>query len=151
MEAGFAPGDKLMLYMDQTSSAESLVSQLGAVKAGVSVVTFDEKDNEEAFGQALSASQAKGLIFTPSTEVGDGATRQTFLQSLMPELSTMYPGQELNLAKFPHLRHIVQTGHSAMRGVNKFRDLAVYTSPQMSSRQIPVSYTHLTLPTIYSV
>ena len=55
----------------------------------------------------------------------------------MPELATMYAGQELNLAKFPHLRHIVQTGHHAMRGVNKFRDLAVYTSPSMSSRQIP--------------
>ena len=68
MEAGFAQGDKLMLYTDQTASAETIVSQLGAAKAGVSVVTFDEKDNEEAFGQALSDSGAKGLIISTSTE-----------------------------------------------------------------------------------
>lgn len=49
----------------------------------------------------------------------------------------MYSGQELNLAKFPNLRHIVQTGHQAMRGVNKFRDLPVYANPAMSTRQIP--------------
>ena len=126
-----------MLYCDQTSSAESLVSQIGAAKAGVSVVTFDEKDNEEAFGQALSSSKAKGLILTPGTETTEGNTKGTFLSSLMPELATMYPGQELNLSKFPHLQHIIQTGHQAMRGVNKFRDLAVYTSPNMSTRQIP--------------
>ena len=53
---------------------------------------------------------------------------------MMPELSTMYAGQELNLAKYPHLKHIVQTGHLSMRGVNKFRDLPVYANPAMSSR-----------------
>jgi len=37
-----------MLYCDQTNSAETLVSQMGAVKAGVSVVTFDEKDECDA-------------------------------------------------------------------------------------------------------
>ena len=58
----------------------------------------------------------------------------TFLQKMMPELSTMYAGQELNLAKYPHLKHIVQTGHISMRGVNKFRDLPVYANPAMSSR-----------------
>lgn len=45
LEAGFTHGDKLVVFVDQTSSAESLVAQMGAIKAGVSVVTFDEKDN----------------------------------------------------------------------------------------------------------
>ena len=45
LEAGFTQGDKLVVFVDQTSSAESLVGQMGAIKAGVSVVTFDEKDN----------------------------------------------------------------------------------------------------------
>ena len=127
-----------MLYADQTFSAESLVTQLGSIKAGVSVVTFDEKDSADALDHALATSKAKGLIFSPATETDDqGTTRQTFLQSLMPELETMYAGQELNLAKYPNLRHVVQTGHSAMRGVNKFRDLAVYANPAMSTRQIP--------------
>ena len=41
---------------------------MGSIKAGVSVVTFDEKDNVEAFDQALSASNARGLIFSPNTD-----------------------------------------------------------------------------------
>ena len=123
-----------MLYCDQTNSAESLVTQMGSIKAGVSVVTFDEKDSCEALDPALGTSKARGLIFSPSTEAEDGQTRQTFLQSLMPELSTMYAGEEVNLSKYPNLKHVIQTGHSAIRGVNKYRDLAVYANPAMSTR-----------------
>jgi len=122
-----------MLYCDQTYSTESLVTQMGAIKAGVSVVTFDEKDSCDALDQALGSSKAKGLIFSPATEAEEGQTRLTFLQKLMPELSTMYAGEELNLDKYPHLKHIVQTGHQAHRGINKFRDLAVYANPAMST------------------
>ena len=54
---------------------------------------------------------------------------------MMPEMSTLYAGQELNLAKYPNLKHIVQTGHQVgVRGVNKFRDLPVYANPAMSTR-----------------
>lgn len=79
LEAGFTPGDRLLLYIDQTYSTESLVSQMGAIKAGVSVVTFDEKDSGEAFDHALATSKARGLIFSPATEAENGETRLTFL------------------------------------------------------------------------
>jgi acyl-CoA synthetase (AMP-forming)/AMP-acid ligase II len=149
IEAGFTPGDKLVLYCDPTNSAESVVTQMGAIKAGIAVVTFDEKDSAEAFDHALATSKAKGLIFSPSTEAGEDQTRKTFLQSMMPELATMYGGQALNLAKYPNLRHIVQTGHSAMRGVNKFRDLAVYANPAMSTRQIPDNHSDWVTHVVY--
>ena len=68
-----------MLYLDQTYSTESLVTQMGAIKAGVSIVTFDEKDNSDALEQTLATTRAKGLIFSPSTEVESGETRLTFL------------------------------------------------------------------------
>lgn len=139
LEAGFKTGDKMVLYVDQTQTAESLVAQLGAVKAGVSIVMFDEKESEEALDHALRTSQAKALLISPQTEVGEGATRLSFLQSLMPELKTMYAGEEMQLAKYPHLKHVVQTGHTAMRGINKFRDVAVYANPALSSRQIPTN------------
>lgn len=137
IEAGFVPGDKLVLYCDQTNSAESLVTQLGSIKAGVSVVTFEEKDNIEAFDQTLSASAAKGLILSPSTAAQAGATRLTFLQKLMPELSKMYAGDEVSVAKYPNLKLVAQTGHTAVRGVNMYRDLTVYANPALSTRQIP--------------
>ena len=108
IEAGFTPGDKLVLYCDQTFSAESLVSQMGAIKAGVSVVTFDEKDSMDALDHALSASKAKGLIFSPSTETDAASTRLTFLQKCIPELSTVYAGQDLRgLSKYPNLQHLI--------------------------------------------
>lgn len=49
---------------------------MGAIKAGVSVVSFDEKDSEDALDHALGASKARGLIISPSTEVAeDGSNR----------------------------------------------------------------------------
>ena len=80
---------------------------MGSIKAGVSVVTFDEKDDVEAFDQALSASNARGLIFSPNTDTVEGSTRLTFLQKLMPELANMRSGQELKLSKSPNLKHVV--------------------------------------------
>jgi long-subunit acyl-CoA synthetase (AMP-forming) len=74
LEAGFTPGDKLVLYADQTYTAESLVTQMGAIKAGVSVVTFDEKDDCEAFDHALATSKARGLVFSPSTQTDEENT-----------------------------------------------------------------------------
>ena len=61
---------------------------MGAIKAGVSVVTFDEVDETEALGQALSDSGARGLIFTPN----GGSSRLEKLQELMPELADMRAG-----------------------------------------------------------
>jgi hypothetical protein len=51
----------------------------------------------------------------------------------MPELDHMYAGDELKLSKYPHLKHIVQTGFSKIHGTNMFKDVAVYTSPANSN------------------
>lgn len=48
VESGYQKGDKLCLWVDQTNSAEILVTQMGAIKAGVTLVTFSEKDNLDA-------------------------------------------------------------------------------------------------------
>ena len=61
----------MVLYADQTASAEQLVAQVGAIKAGVSVVTFAEKDSQEHLDQVLSQTKAKGLIFAPDAECGN--------------------------------------------------------------------------------
>lgn len=49
VEGGFSPGDKIVLWMDQDNSAEVLVASMGAAKAGVTLVTFEEKDSQDAF------------------------------------------------------------------------------------------------------
>lgn len=40
---------------------------MGAMKAGVTVVTFDEKDNVDALHHALRDSGSRGFLFSPST------------------------------------------------------------------------------------
>lgn len=105
VEAGFSVGDKLLLWVDRDSSAEVLVAQMGAAKAGVTIVTFNEKDNQDALATALNKSGARGLLFSPGTPVNDnGDTRQTFLQRLMPSLENLYPGDALKLNDYPHLK-----------------------------------------------
>lgn len=109
------------------------------MKAGVSVVTFAEKESQDALDHALSSTKAKGLIFTPDADCGNNQTRADFVANLMPELKTMYFGDCLSVKRYPHLEHLVQTGFKAIRGVNMFKDLTVYASPQYSPVQIPVN------------
>jgi len=115
---------------------------MGAVKAGVSVVTFDEKDSIDALNQTLKDSGARGIMFSPSTVIsqeanGQQITRQTFLQKLMPELNALYPGDEIALENYPSLKQIIQLGQTSIRGVIKFRDAMVYANPKLSNKQIP--------------
>ena len=54
---------------------------MGAIKAGVSLVSFHEKESKDALDHAVRTTNAKGLFFSPGTQVGDdGSTsRKTFL------------------------------------------------------------------------
>jgi hypothetical protein len=55
----------------------------------------------------------------------------------MPELHSLYPGDELNLKAYPHLKQIIQLGHHTIRGVIKFKDAMVYANPSLSNFEIP--------------
>jgi hypothetical protein len=73
------------------------------------VVAFDEKDSQDALDQTLRDSGARGLLFSPSTVIsqeqnGHSVTRETYLKKLLPELHSLYPGDELNLQNYPYLK-----------------------------------------------
>jgi len=55
----------------------------------------------------------------------------------MPELHSLYPGDELQLKAYPHLKQIIQLGHHTIRGVIKFKDSMVYANPSLSNNEIP--------------
>lgn len=96
VESGYKEGDKLLMWVDSDNSAEILVSQMGAAKAGVTVVTFSEKENCDALHETLQSSGARGLIFSPSTPVDEeGHDRLAFVHKLMPELESLYPGDSI--------------------------------------------------------
>ncbi len=125
--------------MDQTNSAEILAAQMGAIKAGVSIVTFDEKDSSDAFREALSDSGARGLIVSPGTHIESSAneTRADVLANLIPELQTTIPGDHLSCGSFPGLKQIIQVGHTAIRGTIKFKDCMVYAKQSMATYSLP--------------
>lgn len=146
VEHGYSPGDKIVLWMDQSNSAETLVATMGASKAGVTVVTFSEKEECDSLHQTLKDSGAKGLLFSPATEVNhDGTTRAEYVHKLMPELDSLYPGDALNLSSYPSLKQIIQTGHSNIRGVIKYKDSLVYAVPKFSSYELPQNDASATL------
>ena len=136
VERGFAPGDKLLLWVDAEHSAEVAVAQIGAVKAGVTVVAVDAKDEMHHVGDALEASGAKGLLLSPHTKQDGNHKRANLLLELMPELADYYPGQKLVIDNFPNLTNIIHTGHSTIRGTNKFKESLVYTKPHLTNMKI---------------
>jgi hypothetical protein len=76
------------------------------MKTGVTLVNFSESSSKDALHHALSSSNSKGLIFSPNTQIDEGAKRLDAVQELMPELSSMYLGQELHSRAYPHLKNI---------------------------------------------
>lgn len=96
-----------MLWMDQTNSAEILTATMGAAKAGVQIVTFAEKNEQGALHEALVSSGARGIVFSPSSAVTEEESRKALLLRLMPELSSLYPGDALNLRSYPNLKQII--------------------------------------------
>jgi hypothetical protein len=111
---------------------------MGALKAGVTVVTFSEKENRDALHSVIADSGARGLIFSPQTKLDDNkGDRESILHKLMPELQSLYPGDELALKAYPDLKQIIQLGHQTIRGVIKFKDSMFYAVPSLSTSQLP--------------
>lgn len=55
----------------------------------------------------------------------------------MPSLDALYPGDALSLAAYPNLKQIIQSGHSQIRGVLKYKDTMVYANPKLSGFALP--------------
>jgi long-subunit acyl-CoA synthetase (AMP-forming) len=87
LEQGFQPGDKLALWVDNTNSAEVATAQLAAYKIGVTIVTFEDRDNILDVARGLKESQPKGLIFSPSSLNFENVKRANEIYTLIPELS----------------------------------------------------------------
>jgi len=52
-----------------------MTATMGAAKAGVTLVTFAEKEDESSFSNVLKESGAKGLLISPQTLVNENDAR----------------------------------------------------------------------------
>jgi len=128
-----------MLWVDSEFSAEIATAQVGALKAGVTLVTLDEKDNIDHVASALDKSEARGLLISPHTKTRDGHQRANLLLELMPELIDSLPGQRVKFDSFPNLKNVIHTGHVSIRGTTKFKENMLYTKKSLSTLRIPGS------------
>ena len=55
----------------------------------------------------------------------------------MPQLYSMNPGDALKLSEYPNLSQIIQTGHTGMRGIIKYKDSVVYAAASLNSNSLP--------------
>lgn len=63
----------------------------------------------------------------------------------MPELESLYPGDAIKLSAYPDLKQIIQTGHSNVRGVIKFKDSLVFANSSLSGFSLPQNSSNATL------
>lgn len=137
VENGYKPGDKLMLWVDQESSAEIATAQIGAFKAGVSIVTVGNNDDADHIASTLEKTGSKGLMLSPHTKTDGTNQRANLLLDILPELVSSYPGQDITFRDFPNLKHVVHTGHVSIRGTTKFKENMLYTKKSLTNFRIP--------------
>ncbi|CAI2374099.1 unnamed protein product [Moneuplotes crassus] len=137
VERGYTPGDKLLLWVDEESAAEVAVAHIGAIKAGVSVVSVNSNDEIHHIRDTLYQSGAHGILFSPHTSVDARTQRANLLLDLMPELIDHVPGQTLKVGDFPELRHVIHTGHSTIRGTSKFKETLLYAKSEQTNLKLP--------------
>jgi acyl-CoA synthetase (AMP-forming)/AMP-acid ligase II len=137
VEMGLEEGDRLALWCDSTNSAEIATAQVGALKAGVTVVTIDHEDSVEDAAQALRDSGATALLFSPMTLDENKEKRANSLHSLIPELESIYPGDEFSCSAFPSLKHLIHTGHKTIPGTVKFKETMFYAKKANTNFRIP--------------
>ena len=126
-----------MLWVDKTNQAELATAQVGAMKAGLTVVTIDENDSIEDVSRTLSETEASGIIFSPTTLDSNKEKRANSLYEILPELGSMYPGDEFESARFASLKHVIQTSQKTIRGTTKFKENMLYTKKAQTNYRIP--------------
>jgi len=107
------------------------------MKAGLTVVTIDESDSIESAASALKESGASILLFSPTTLNDNSDKRANLIHSLIPELSSFYPGDEFACEEFPALKTLMHTGHKTIRGTTKFKENMLYTKKALTNHRIP--------------
>mmetsp|Transcript_9341 Transcript_9341/g.17929 ORF Transcript_9341/g.17929 Transcript_9341/m.17929 type:complete len:332 (-) Transcript_9341:880-1875(-) len=126
-ELGLSNKDLLVLWLGRKDATEAFILQFGALHAGV---PFHLVGNEDLLSSALI--RAKGLVFSP-WESCQGEARADYVLTLLPELRQTQHGSLLKAAQFPNLQHVIQTGHSTIRGTIKLKQLPVYADFSQTS------------------
>lgn len=128
LEMGFKPNHKLVLWAKDT--CESVVAQMGALKAGIQIEVLDKDATKEDLIKALTGSRA----FLISPFVLPNGESMNVLYDLIPELEEY--GRQLEQTvmseAFPTLRWVWAMGFEKPEGMLNFVDVLTYFPPEVS-------------------
>ena len=117
IELGLEPGDRIGIW--SPNNMEWVVTQFATAKAGLILVNINPAYRLAELEYALNKVECKALIaaavFKSSDYVG-------MIGALAPEIADSAPGQ-LNAAKLPHLRTVIQIGGGEVAGMFAFEDI----------------------------
>ena len=100
-------------------------------------MTFREHDDKAQVDRVLKSSNARGLLFSPQTNITNQEKRVDVAHELIPELEGLYLGDELSSSAYPSLKHVIQLSFTTIRGTTKFRDHMVYAIPSNTTMRLP--------------
>lgn len=135
VEQGWKSGDRLLLWIGNNHTSEICAAQIGAAKAGVTIVaasTGSEQDIEKLIGD----SQCTGILFSPNTKIGETKYSE-IIRKLVPETAKTNRGAEWKSSKYPKLRHIIHTGFYSQPGTIKYKQLLLYASKNYNTVKLP--------------
>ncbi|KAL4467248.1 hypothetical protein ABPG72_010055 [Tetrahymena utriculariae] len=133
-ELGWKAGDKLLLWVEKNHTSEITTAQVGAAKAGVTLVPIYAHSAEE-LEKALNDTKAKGLLLSPNSKAGNSKYIEV-VNKVIPELYNTGRGSTLK-TKFANLQHIIHTGFYTFPGTYKFRQIMVYASKNFNTLTLP--------------
>eukprot|EP01116_Phalansterium_solitarium_P006269 TRINITY_DN18579_c0_g1_i1.p1 TRINITY_DN18579_c0_g1~~TRINITY_DN18579_c0_g1_i1.p1 ORF type:complete len:369 (-),score=83.78 TRINITY_DN18579_c0_g1_i1:172-1278(-) len=142
IDARFRPGSKLAVSL--RNEVENLVTQIGAAKAGVTVVPLDPSLKlSDAIGQ-VKASGAEGFLYIPKVYPYEEFAGKT---GLFPQMASWPAGAAWRDDSVPSLRHIIHTETGRKPGQLSYRDLLVYERlpshlPSLKFQSSSVAYEH---------
>uniref|UniRef100_A0A7S2SLS7 AMP-dependent synthetase/ligase domain-containing protein n=1 Tax=Mucochytrium quahogii TaxID=96639 RepID=A0A7S2SLS7_9STRA len=118
-DVGLRPGDTVGVALG--TNAEHVTVQLGGAAAGLRVASVTEGLTKEALAKMLKDQNVSVLVVSPE-EVGT-------VYEVVPELQSKTVGDNvaLDIAEYPSLRYVLQTGFSPMNGTYRFKDFLVYS------------------------
>jgi fatty-acyl-CoA synthase len=114
---GLAPGDRIGIW--SPNNAEWVIAQFATAKAGLILVNINPAyrvaELEYALNKVGCAALITAVAFKSSDYLG-------MLRGLAPALASSKPG-ELDAAKLPHLKIVIQIGESEQPGMLRFADI----------------------------
>jgi len=127
LDSQFKPEHKLVLWTKD--SCESVVAQMGALKAGIQVEVLDKDATKEDLTKALTGARA--FLISPNLLPNEQSMKVMY--ELIPELTQMgrYLEQLVMSEAFPTLRWCWSMGFEKPTGMNQFIHLLVYYPPEV--------------------